>query len=81
MQCARVCRGADKLVHAHVPHFSYAGPEHSKAAGSGQPSYCTLPLFHPPRRLDEPVRVRGYISNDGHLFDCTSPTVIQTFHV
>ncbi|KAI9444050.1 hypothetical protein H4582DRAFT_1918931, partial [Lactarius indigo] len=58
-------------------------PEHSATgAGSGQPSYCTLPLFHPPKRLEDPVNGSGYISNDGHLFDCRSPAVMQqAFHV
>jgi len=59
-----------------------SGPEHSTTAGSGRPSYCTLPLFHPPRNLEEPVHGRGYISNDGHLFNCRSPSVMQqAFHV
>ncbi|KAH9047121.1 hypothetical protein EDB84DRAFT_1462824 [Lactarius hengduanensis] len=57
-----------------------SGPEHS--ATSGQPSYCTLPLFHPQKRLEDPVNGSGYISNDGHLFDCRSPAVMQqAFHV
>ncbi|KAH9047481.1 hypothetical protein EDB83DRAFT_2317547 [Lactarius deliciosus] len=57
-----------------------SGPEHS--ATSGQPSYCTLPLFHPPKRLEDPVNGSGYISSDGHLFDCRSPAVMQqAFHV
>lgn len=59
-----------------------SGSEHSTVAGSGQPSYCTLPLFHPLRRVEGPVNGRGYISNDGHLFNCRSPTVTQQlFHV
>jgi len=59
-----------------------SGSEHSTTTGSGQPSYCTLPLFHPPRRPEEPVHGRGYISNDGHLFNCMSPPVkLQPFHV
>jgi hypothetical protein len=82
MQCAQVCPGADRLIHAHVPHRSYPGPEHSTATGSGQPSYCTLPLFHPLRRPEEPVHGCGYISNDGHSFNCRSPAAtLQTFHV
>lgn len=60
-----------------------SGPEHSATgAGSGQSSYCTLPLFHPPKRLEDHVNGPGYISNDGHLFDCRSPVVMQqAFHV
>ena len=81
MLCAQVCRGpgADKLIPSHD---SYSGPEHSTAAGSGRPSYCTLPLFHPLRNREEPIHGRGYISNDGHLFDCRNPIVVQPpFHV
>jgi hypothetical protein len=82
MQCARVCRGIDRLIRAHDPIFSSLGPEHSTAAGPGQPSYCTLLLFHPPRRREGPTRGRSYISDDGHFFNCRSPTVVlQSFHV
>jgi hypothetical protein len=60
-----------------------SGPEHSSTeAGTGQPSYCTLPLFHPPKRLGDAINGLGYISNDGHLFSCRSPAVTQqAFHV
>ncbi|KAH9164611.1 hypothetical protein EDB89DRAFT_2247116 [Lactarius sanguifluus] len=60
------------------------GPEHSAAAagGPGQPSYCTLPMFHPPRNPNDPVTGLGYTSNDGHLFECRNPVVMQqAFHV
>ncbi|KAI0253465.1 hypothetical protein BJV78DRAFT_1153081 [Lactifluus subvellereus] len=57
-----------------------SGPEHS--TGSGKPSYCTLSMFHPPRNLGDPVDGHGYISNDGHLFECKNPVVMQqAFHV
>ncbi|KAH8989296.1 hypothetical protein EDB92DRAFT_2003843 [Lactarius akahatsu] len=62
----------------------YIGPEHSAAAagGPGQPSYCTLPMFHPPRNPNDPVNGLGYTSNDGHLFECRNPVVMQqAFHV
>ncbi|KAI0302863.1 hypothetical protein B0F90DRAFT_1713048 [Multifurca ochricompacta] len=60
-----------------------SGPEHSAApAGSGQPSYCTLPIFHPPMDPNSPVNGFGYISNDGHRFECNNPVVMrQAFHV
>jgi len=60
-----------------------SGSEHSAtASGSGQPSYCTLPMFHPRRNPNDHVDGRGYISNDGHLFDCKNPVVSQqAFHV
>jgi hypothetical protein len=60
------------------------GQEHSAAAagGPGQPSYCTLPMFHPPRNPNDPVNGLGYTSNDGHLFECRNPVVMQqAFHV
>ncbi|KAI0302831.1 hypothetical protein B0F90DRAFT_1809754 [Multifurca ochricompacta] len=47
-----------------------------------QPSYCKLPIFHPPQNPGDPVSGRGYISNDGHLFECKNPTMMQqAFHV
>jgi hypothetical protein len=62
-----------------------SGPEHSGTqAGTGQPlvSYCTLPMFHPSRDPNDPVDDLGYISNDGHLFECNNPVVMQqAFHV
>ncbi|KAN0136209.1 hypothetical protein V8E53_006069 [Lactarius tabidus] len=61
------------------------GQEHHATAGSpgpGQPSYCTLPMFHPPRNPNDPVNGLGYASNDGHLFECRNPVVMQqAFHV
>ncbi|KAH9965571.1 hypothetical protein BGW80DRAFT_757653 [Lactifluus volemus] len=59
------------------------GPEHSIiTARTGKPSYCTLPMFHPPRNPSVPVNVLGYVSNDGHLFGCNNPAVIQqAYHV
>ncbi|KAH9965565.1 hypothetical protein BGW80DRAFT_1345251 [Lactifluus volemus] len=51
-------------------------------AGTGQPSYCTLPMFHPSRNLNDLVNGLGYVSNDGHLFGCNNPVVMQqAFHV
>jgi len=39
-------------------------------------------MFHPPRRPNEHVTGHGYISNDGHMFDCRNPvTLQQAFHV
>ena len=63
------------------------GQEHLAAAGGpgpgpGQQSYCTLSMFHRPRDLNAPVTSLGYTSNDGHLFECTNPAVMQqAFHV
>ena len=65
--------------------LNFTGQEHSTAAGNpgpGQPSYCTLDMFHRPRDLNAPVPGLGYASNDGHLFECTNPAVMQqAFHV
>lgn len=50
--------------------------------GSGRSSYCTLPMFHAPRNPNVAVDGHGYISADGHLFECNSPTIVQqSFHV
>ncbi|KAJ7583113.1 hypothetical protein C8J56DRAFT_202132 [Mycena floridula] len=54
------------------------GPEH---ALPNQPSYCTLPLFHPPQTSNQGIGL-GYLSNDGHVFTCKNPVVMrQAFHV
>ncbi|EIW81351.1 hypothetical protein CONPUDRAFT_82336 [Coniophora puteana RWD-64-598 SS2] len=55
------------------------GPEHT--APGAMPSYCTLPMFHPPR---DPTTApaTGYVSSDGHMFTCRNPVVLQqAFHV
>ncbi|KAF9443582.1 hypothetical protein P691DRAFT_778790 [Macrolepiota fuliginosa MF-IS2] len=59
-----------------------SGPEHTATANQpAQPSYCTLPIFHPPHR-DNTRTGLGYVSNDGHLFPCKNPMVLQqAFHV
>ncbi|KAJ3570940.1 hypothetical protein NP233_g4078 [Leucocoprinus birnbaumii] len=58
------------------------GPEHAATANqTAQPSYCTLPLFHPPHATNQ-LATLGYVSNDGHLFTCKNPIVMQqAFHV
>ncbi|KAI0250860.1 hypothetical protein BJV78DRAFT_1282923 [Lactifluus subvellereus] len=60
-----------------------SGPEHSATADiPGQPSYCTLPMFHPPKNINDPVTSPGYVSNDGHMFECRNPVALQqAFHV
>lgn len=58
----------------------WPGPEH--IANGGQTSYCTLPMFHPPLRSNSPAAGLGYVSDDGHLFSCKNPAVMQqAFHV
>ncbi|TDL23181.1 hypothetical protein BD410DRAFT_839090 [Rickenella mellea] len=58
-----------------------SGPEHEATASRpAQPSYCTLPVFHPPQRVN-PSGL-GHVSNDGHAFTCKNPSVMQqAFHV
>ncbi|KAF8607198.1 hypothetical protein BDV93DRAFT_435953, partial [Ceratobasidium sp. AG-I] len=58
------------------------GPEHeATATANAQPSYCSLPIFHPPQpRVPQPTT--GYISMDGHLFNCQNPARLhQAYHV
>ncbi|TFY78519.1 hypothetical protein EWM64_g5492, partial [Hericium alpestre] len=59
------------------------GPEHAATATApAQPSFCTLPMFHPPQNPNAAVAGMGYISNDGHQFSCRNPVVMQqAFHV
>ncbi|KAG1764551.1 hypothetical protein EDD22DRAFT_883267 [Suillus occidentalis] len=56
---------------------------HTAAAGNAaQPSYCTLPLFHPPADPNNAQVGLGYVSNDGHIFSCRNPVIMQqAFHV
>src|SRR6266566_9222415 len=65
--------------------LQFTGPEHSATASSlssARPSYCTLPMFHPPRGPNDRIEGNAYISNDGHLFECGNPIVSQqAFHV
>ncbi|KAI9434861.1 hypothetical protein H4582DRAFT_2080533 [Lactarius indigo] len=49
------------------------GSEHT---ARGQPSYCLLPMFHPPKSTDDPADGLGYISNDGHMFSCRNPALL-----
>ncbi|KIJ61761.1 hypothetical protein HYDPIDRAFT_115585 [Hydnomerulius pinastri MD-312] len=60
-----------------------SGPEHFATPGKpAQPSYCTLPLFHPPMNQGATQSKQGYVSNDGHHFTCRNPAVMQqAFHV
>ncbi|KAL4067468.1 hypothetical protein V8B97DRAFT_2061708 [Scleroderma yunnanense] len=60
-----------------------AGPEHAGDAGNiAQPSYCVLPMFHPPCDPSGGAPAVGYISNDGHQFACRNPVMMQqAYHV
>ncbi|KAG2112788.1 hypothetical protein BD769DRAFT_1391798 [Suillus cothurnatus] len=49
---------------------------------AAQPSYCTLPLFHLPMDPNNAQVGLGYVSNDGHIFSCRNPVIMQqAFHV
>ncbi|KAJ6514882.1 hypothetical protein C8R47DRAFT_1275662 [Mycena vitilis] len=49
------------------------------ATNPAHPSHCTLAIFHPPARAAAGL---GYLSNDGHVFNCKNPSVMQqAFHV
>ncbi|KAF7370364.1 VWFA domain-containing protein [Mycena sanguinolenta] len=55
-------------------------PEHAATTTNpAQPSHCMLPLFHLPANVTPGF---GYLSNDGHVFNCKNPAVIQqAYHV
>ncbi|KAG8783755.1 hypothetical protein FRC15_004586 [Serendipita sp. 397] len=58
------------------------GEEHDPEKNKGAiASYCTLPIFHPP--ADEKQQPEtGYISKDGHLYNCKNPAQMQrAFHI
>ncbi|KAF7308315.1 VWFA domain-containing protein [Mycena chlorophos] len=49
------------------------------ATTAPNPSYCVLPLFHAPATQATGL---GYLSNDGHVFNCKNPAVLQhAYHV
>ncbi|KAF8321130.1 hypothetical protein DL93DRAFT_2224184 [Clavulina sp. PMI_390] len=58
-----------------------AGDEHKAQDNApAKPSFCTLPMFHKP--ASSHTRGAGYISSDGHSFDCRNPAVNNAaFHV
>ena len=68
-------------MHAAVSNFDL-GPEHQATVnGNAQPSYCTLPIFHP-SAAQNAAPSGGYVSTDGHAFTCKNPAVLsQAFHV
>ena len=80
MRCVLVCHDVDRII--AVLYQGYLGPEHLEIpAGTGNPSYCMLQMFHPPKNPNEAVNGLGYISNDGHLFECNKPVMQRAFHV
>jgi hypothetical protein len=83
MPCAPVCHDICDSTPFDDLRYMCLGREHlGTPATTGQPSYCTLPMFHPPRSPNDAVNGLGYISNDGHHFECNNPVVMQqAFHV
>ncbi|KAJ7195854.1 hypothetical protein C8J57DRAFT_534894 [Mycena rebaudengoi] len=60
---------------AMCPDTEHAGT----ATNPPHPSYCSLPIFHPPATQAAGM---GYLSHDGHVFNCKNPSVMQqAFHV
>ncbi|KAG8918942.1 hypothetical protein FRC02_002026 [Tulasnella sp. 418] len=59
------------------------GKEHEgTATAPARPSECILPIFHPPQPLDWTGVGNGYVSADGHAFNCVNPNNLrQAFHV
>ncbi|KDQ16739.1 hypothetical protein BOTBODRAFT_239256 [Botryobasidium botryosum FD-172 SS1] len=61
------------------------GPEHDTTIDShAKPSLCTLPIFHllQPQPTAPSELTGGYISADGHMFDCANPANLrQSYHV
>lgn len=44
------------------------------------PSYCKLRIMHAPRAPDPNLKL-GYVSHDGHLFDCQDPSRGSSYHI
>ncbi|KAG8903436.1 hypothetical protein FRB99_003285 [Tulasnella sp. 403] len=60
------------------------GAEHTAAAsGPARPSYCTMPIFHPPQPTDwQEASMNSYVSADGHFFNCPNPNNLRrAYHV
>ncbi|KAN0136073.1 hypothetical protein V8E53_005933 [Lactarius tabidus] len=60
------------------------GCEHTVEVGGAEvrPSHCTLPMFHPVMDAANVPAGIGYVSSDGHHFNCSNPVLMQqAFHV
>ncbi|CAE6339205.1 unnamed protein product [Rhizoctonia solani] len=59
-----------------------SGPEHNATAtAAANPSYCNLPIFHQ-QHGRHAAPANGYVSADGHCFDCPNPARLQqAYHV
>ncbi|KAJ7509789.1 hypothetical protein B0H11DRAFT_1702826 [Mycena galericulata] len=67
----------DQLNFAKCDSFCPGSPEHARSQPP-QPSYCTLPIFHPPSDI---INIgQRYVSNDGHVFSCENPAEMHTMY-
>ena len=79
-----MCPGNETSFAFSGIELNYQGPEHTIEGGgaSAQPSYCTLSMFHPPMSAANAPARFGYVSCDGHHFECRNPVGMQhAFHV
>ena len=78
IQCAEVRRSSN--LSQTGDKFVCVGPEHAATASH---SFCTQNIFHAPLPLGTvPDNALGYVSHDGHSFDCKDPALLhQSFHV
>ncbi|KAF7309973.1 VWFA domain-containing protein [Mycena indigotica] len=82
-KCDAMCPGKEKVSSPITAMIeTMTDTDHAgDATTAPKPSYCTLPLFHAPA-AQGPGLVLGYLSNDGHVFNCKNPAVMQNaFHV
>ena len=80
-KCDHSCAGAFQ-PYLGCRHSYAAAADNHKASESGpaKPSYCALPIFHPPQP-QSPVVGTGYVSQDGHSFTCANPVVANPAYV
>jgi hypothetical protein len=67
-----------------VLNMNSQGPEHTVEGGgtNAQPSRCKLSMFHPDMDPAKAYPGLGYVSTDGHHFECKNPILMQqSFHV
>lgn len=72
------------LLYFPSPKLNYQDPEHTVEVGGANalPSRCTLPMLHPPMDAASTPVGLGYMSNDGHYFECENPIVVRhAFHM
>ena len=73
-----MCSGRDYFLVIYPRLMSHLKIGHEHVAteiAPGKPSYCTLPMFHPPQTAYTPEVGGVYVSNDGHRFLCRNPAL------